>query len=325
MKPHHRVFAAPGKGLWTVHEDEGAHAPMPFVYSISPYREMGAYEALWDREGTTFKRLAERFAEAPGSLPTNFVPLEMAERYAAAVCSHFKKSGITAFGVRVHGDAEYPERLRDADYPVELLYYVGRWELVWKPSVAVVGTRKPSSKGLARTQKLTRALVHDGFTVASGLAAGVDTAAHETAIAEGGDTIAVIGTPLSSTYPKDNGPLQRRIAAHHLLISQVPVRRYGQRDYRWNRLFFPERNATMSALTQATVIVEAGESSGALIQGRQALRQGRKLFVLESCFHQGLDWPAKLETGGAIKVRDYDDIKRELSETGNLDRRVDAP
>ena len=324
MKSHHRVFAAPGTDLWGVHEHEGAHTQVPFVHSISPYREMGAYEALWERAGTTFKRLAEQFAESPGTLPSNFVPPDQAEAYAAAVYTHFQNAGVPRFGVRVHGDGEYPPWLRDAVYPVELLYYVGRWELVWKPSVAVVGTRKPTSEGIARTRKLTRALVDDGFLIASGLAAGVDTAAHETAIEAGGDTIAVIGTPLSSTYPRHNAALQKTIAAHHLLISQVPVRRYEQRDYRWNRFFFPERNATMSALTKATVIVEAGEGSGALIQGRQALRQGRKLFILDSCFRRGLDWPVMLETAGAIKVQDYGDIKRELSQCGDPDRRVDS-
>ena len=289
------------------------------IRTLSPYREMGAYEALWVQPGTTFKRLACRFSESPGSLPSDFVSPETAEQYAAAVRRHFEAAGMIRFGVRVHGDAEYPPQLRDAAYPVELLYFAGRWELAWTPSVAVVGTRKASPEGLARTRKLTRALVADGFTVASGLAAGVDTTAHETAIAAGGETIAVIGTPLSSTYPKTNAALQRKIADNHLLISQVPVRRYEQHDYRWNRAFFPERNATMSALALATVIVEAGESSGALLQGRQALRQGRKLFILDSCFRRGLEWPLKLECQGAIKVKDYGDIKLELPSAGERD------
>jgi DNA processing protein len=85
----------------------------------------------------------------------------------------------------------------------------------------------------------------------------------------------VIGTPLSRVYPKDNAELQRKIAREFLLISQVPVKRYERQDYRRNRLFFPERNITMSALTEATIIVEAGETSGTLIQARAALNQGR--------------------------------------------------
>ena len=284
----------------------------PFAWPISPYLEMGAYEALWDQQGTTFKRLARLFAESPDRLPSDFVSSEDAAEYAAKVSNHFAQCGVQSFGVMINGGANYPPQLRDAAHPVELLYYSGHLELAWERSVAVVGTRKATREGLARARKLSRALVSDGYTVASGLAAGVDTAAHEAGISAGGKTIAVIGTPLSATYPKSNEGLQRRIARDHLLISQVPVQRYRQRDYRWNRAFFPERNATMSALTVATVIVEAGKSSGALRQARQALQQGRLLFVLESCFRRGLEWPTELQAQGAIRVSDYDDIKREL-------------
>ena len=279
------------------------------VRTVSPYLEMGAYEALWDRDGTTFKRLANRFAQTPGQLPSDFVSAQEAAEYAAMAHRRFEEAGVKRFGVRVFGEAEYPERLRDAAHPVELFYFSGRWELAWTTCVAVVGTRKASREGLARTRKLARALVEDGYTVASGLAAGIDTAAHESAIEAGGQTVAVIGTPLSAAYPKENEGLQRRIAEDYLLISQVPVERYEKRDFRWNRAFFPERNATMSALSAATVIVEAGETSGALIQGRQALRQGRKLFILDSCFRRG---PEKLAARGAVKVKGYGDIREGL-------------
>ena len=114
--------------------------------------------------------------------------------------------------------------------------------------------------------------------------------------------------------PKDHEDLQREIATNFLVISQVPLKRYEAQDYRFNRFFFPERNATMSALTEATVIVEAGETSGALVQARAAFDQGRKLFILDSCFHLGLKWPARFEKRGAIRVKDYDDIRQHLSE-----------
>jgi DNA processing protein len=177
----------------------------------------------------------------------------------------------------------------------------------------VVGTRQPTPDGIARTRKLVKALVKDNFTIVSGLAAGVDTVAHETAIEEGGRTIAVIGTPLSHTYPRENAKLQSMIASEFLLISQVPVKRYERQDYRKNRLFFPERNITMSALTEATIIVEAGETSGTLIQARAALHQGRNLFILDNCFKKGLSWPQKFADKGAVRVVDYDDIRKHLS------------
>jgi DNA processing protein len=163
--------------------------------------------------------------------------------------------------------------------------------------------------------QLVKALVKDNFTIVSGLASGIDTVAHETAIEVGGRTIAVIGTPLSHAYPKDNAELQRKIAREFLLISQVPVKRYEGQDYRRNRLFFPERNITMSALTEATIIVEAGETSGTLIQARAALHQGRKLFILDSCFRKRLNWPQKFADKGAVRVVDYDDIRKHLSPT----------
>ena len=283
--------------------------------AISPLMEMGAYEALWDKPGTTFKTLSEKFAARPDAVPSDFVSPTKAHEYANFVQMRFREADVTRFGVRVHGAGEYPQKLRDAAHPIELLYYQGWWDLVESRSVAVVGTREPTKDGIARATRLVRELVKDNFTIVSGLASGIDTIAHETAIEEGGRTIAVIGTPLSHVYPKDNVDLQRKIAREFLLISQVPVKRYERQDYRRNRLFFPERNITMSALTEATIIVEAGETSGTLIQARAALNQGRKLFILDNCFRKGLSWPQKFADKGAIRVVDYNDIRKHLSPT----------
>ena len=282
--------------------------------AVSPFYEMGAYEALWSEPGTTFKALAERFARRPDSVPSDFVPPAKAKGCASFVKRRFAEAGVERFGVRVHGAGEYPAQLRDAAHPVALLYYQGWWDLAASPSVAVIGTRRPSSQGLARARRLVRELVVDGYTVVSGLAAGIDRAVHETAMQEGGRTIAVLGTPLSHFYPKENIALQKRIAAQFLVISQVPLKRYESQGYRRKRRFFPERNATMSALTEATVVVEAGETSGTLIQARAALAQGRKLLLLDSCFRNpGVTWPSRFVERGAVRVRTYDDIQRTLS------------
>jgi DNA processing protein len=238
----------------------------------------------------------------------------IAEDFGKRAVSILNEAGVTRFGVRINGAGEYPKKLRDADHPVELLYYQGWWDLVESPCVAVVGTREPSEEGKRRAVRLTECLVRDGFTVVSGLAKGIDTIAHRTAIESGGRTIAVIGTPLSSSYPKDNRDLQRKIADEFLLISQVPIHRYSTQDWRLNRLFFPERNVTMSALTLGTVIIEAGETSGTLVQARAAMRQGRKLFILDSCFQNPkLTWPSGFEGLGAICVRDYQDVRQRLA------------
>jgi DNA processing protein len=283
--------------------------------AVSPFIELGAYEALWDEQSASFKSIADMFSKRVGALPSEFVERARAASYANDVHALLKDAGINSYGVRVHGAGDYPERLRIADYPVELLYFQGWWDLVNSPRlVAVVGTRKPSAEGLARTRKLVSALLRDDFTIVSGLAAGIDTAAHSTAIEMGGRTVAVLGTPLSKSYPASNAKLQKEIAEHHLLISQVPVKRYrNQKNPTSNNFFFPERNITMSALTDATVIVEAGETSGTLVQARHALKQGRKVFILESNFRNpDLNWPHTFEERGAIRVADYDDIRRHL-------------
>ena len=199
------------------------------------------------------------------------------------------------------------------DHPIELLYFQGWWDLVDSRSVAVVGTRKPSREAITRTRKLVRKLVEDRFTIVSGLANGIDTAAHRTAIELGGSTIGVIGTPLNVRYPKENAALQDQVAKDYLVISQVPVIRYENPNPTVNRIFFPERNITMSALTEATIIVEAGETSGTVVQARHALKQQKKLFILESSFHKAsLTWPHRFEKLGAIRVRDYEDIREHL-------------
>jgi DNA processing protein len=284
------------------------------VPAISPLLEMGAYEALWADQVTSFKTIANKFRTRPNSLPSDFVMPAIAEDFGKRVLNILKQQGVTQFGIRVNGAREYPEKLRDANHPVELLYYQGWWDLAQSPAVALVGTREPSEEGKRRAQKLTRNLVKDGFTVVSGLAKGIDTVAHKTAIESGGRTIAVIGTPISHSYPRENKELQSRIADEFLVVSQVPVYRYSTQDWRLNRLFFPERNVTMSALTLGTVIIEAGETSGTLVQARAAIHQRRKLFILDSCFrNSNLTWPSRFEKLGAIRVRDYEDVKKHLA------------
>jgi len=279
---------------------------------IAPLAELGAYEWLWLQGKASFKTLADRFAAAPDCLPSDFVDSTTALETGKRVVNLYKERGVARFGVRIHRAGEYPAQLRQARHPVELLYYAGTWEIAESPAVAVVGTRRPTSEGIRRARKLAKLLVSHGWTVASGLAAGIDTAAHHGALEAGGQTIAVLGTPLSEHYPPENTELQQRLAREQLVISQVPLLRYlERRDPKANRFFFPERNITMSALTRATIIVEAGNTSGTRTQARAALDQGdgRKLFILDSCFQNPeLTWPREFETRGAIRVSDFAQI-----------------
>jgi DNA processing protein len=163
------------------------------------------------------------------------------------------------------------------------------------PRVAVIGTRKPSDDGISRTKRIVRDLVKKGLVVVSGLAEGVDSIAHWTAIQAGGRTIAVLGTPLDEVYPQKNAGLQQEIIDKHLAISQFPK---GCPIQRKN---FPLRNRTMALIADASIIVEAGESSGTHSQGWETLRLGKPLFIMKSvCDNPALSWPDKMLQYGAI-------------------------
>jgi DNA processing protein len=160
--------------------------------------------------------------------------------------------------------------------------------------VAVIGARRPSPEGLRRARKLAAELAKEGVIVVSGLAEGIDTAAHAGALAAGGRTIAILGTPLDVTYPQKNRALQQRIMAEHLAISPFAP---GTPVLRSN---FPYRNRLMALISDATVIVEANDASGALSQGWEAIRLGRLLFILKSITEApGLAWPEKMLRYGA--------------------------
>jgi DNA processing protein len=279
------------------------------IKAISPMHEMGAYEHLWTRQGMSWKRMADLFREDPEALPSDFVSPAEASTAAKQVLKMLKDREVHQFGVRIHQAGDYPEKLRDAKNPVEMLYYQGTWELSEMRGLCIVGSRGASEDGQKRAARLAKELVKRNFAVVSGLATGIDSAAHNAALEAGGTTIAVIGTPLGEYYPKENRALQQRIAKQHLLVSQVPVLRYSAEHFKNKRTYFPERNATMSALTEGTIIVEAAETSGTLTQARAAMHQGRKLFILDSCFQRtDITWPARFEKQGAIRVRTPEDI-----------------
>ena len=165
------------------------------------------------------------------------------------------------------------------------------------PRVAIVGSRNPSLEGIGDTTVLVRNLVKDNVVIVSGLATGIDTIAHMTAIAEHGQTIAVLGTPLNYCYPNENFELQQTIGKDHLVITQFPE---GSPVQKGN---FPMRNRTMALISHATIIVEAGKTSGTIHQGWEALRLGRPLFIVDKLVaNTALSWPQEMVTYGAIPL-----------------------
>jgi DNA processing protein len=168
------------------------------------------------------------------------------------------------------------------------VYYAGDLNLLLRPTVSVVGTREVSEDGWRRASRLAQELALNDIVVMSGLARGVDTAALTAAIDSGGKTIGVIGTPLDKAYPAENAKLQEEIYSHYLLLSPF---RIGEAVFKGN---FPKRNRVMALLSDATVIVEASDTSGTLHQAAECLRQGRWLFIMKSVVDDpNLTWPGR--------------------------------
>jgi DNA processing protein len=192
------------------------------------------------------------------------------------------------------------------------LFVAGSMKLpVDGPRVSIVGTRKPSQQGIDATSRIAKELVKKGVVVVSGLARGIDTVAHRTAIENGGQTIAVLGTPLTRFYPPENMELQKLIMKKYLAISQFPPSHVTQRKD------FILRNRTMALISDATIIVEAGETSGSLSQGWETLRLGRPLYIWKSTFDEPtLNWPQKMQRYGARRLDGLDDLIEELPPPG---------
>jgi DNA processing protein len=173
-------------------------------------------------------------------------------------------------------DAGYPSNLRMIHQHPPILFMRGATDERDETSVAVVGTRRPTSRGMEQAHQLAAGLAAFGIPVISGLAAGIDTTAHTAALAAGGRTVAVLGTGIDQVYPPQNAALQDEIAAKGLLVSQFLP---GSSP---TKASFPMRNAVMSGYALATVVVEAAYRSGSRMQARLALQHGRHVFLMRS-------------------------------------------
>lgn len=207
------------------------------------------------------------------------------------------------------GDKDYPPLLAETAQAPRFLYIRGRKSLLYeKRTVSLVGSRQASEMAKDNTRRLTVALGKNGITIVSGLAKGIDVTAHEEALKSGFNTIAVIGTNLNQYYPAENKRVQLEIEKKGLVVSQFSP---ASKTQRW---FFPLRNGVMSGLSLATVIMEAGETSGALKQADFALKQGRQILIPETALRiEQITWPAKYVKRGAKVVRTPIDVLIELA------------
>jgi DNA processing protein len=209
-------------------------------------------------------------------------------------------------------DDDYPANLRTIHNRPPLLFVRGKLTPSDDESIAIVGTRKPSAEGLHTAAEMAAGITDAGYTVVSGLAEGIDTAAHQATLDRGGRTIAVIGTGLRRFYPAKNADLQRRLVTESAVISQFWP------DAPPTRRSFPMRNVVMSGFALATVVVEAGDTSGARTQARHALGHGRPVFLFASLLEH--EWARRYaEMPGTHVVETADQVLDRIGQLTSVD------
>lgn len=272
---------------------------------VSPYRELLSLERLYAEKGMTLKKVADHTV-LKGLLPTEALhEIEgmIPDESINARVKRLVDSKLGGFSLVINSTPSWPEKLRDSARPTPILYYRGDLGLIEAKSVSVVGSRKASEEGKARAHRISKELTEAGIVIATGLAKGIDTEAAKTAISSGGHVIGVIGTPIDIAYPKENKQLQEFISEKHLLVSQVPFFQYSQEPFQMHRIHFPERNELMAAISDATVIVEASDTSGTLSQARACLHQRRPLFIMRSLLdNPDITWPKKFLKKDGVHV-----------------------
>ncbi|WP_373072107.1 DNA-processing protein DprA [Sulfurimonas sp.] len=277
------------------------------ISAVSPYEELIAYETLWARQSSTLAKIATFLKNV--SIPSK-ASFDLSDMTKKEEVEGFFSQIPKDFSVITAESAQYPQSLKDPKHQIKLFYYKGDLGLLEaEKRISIVGARKTSEEGRRRAAKIARLLVKQGYVIVSGLAAGIDTSAMEATIDVGGKVIGVIGTPINQYYPKENKSLQDEIANKHLLISHVPIYKYSKEPFNSKKFYFPQRNTVMAAISDATIIVEASDTSGSLTQARACINMGRKLFILDSCFeNSSITWPKKYLEHGAIRVKSIKDI-----------------
>ena len=204
-------------------------------------------------------------------------------------------------------DPSYPPLLREIYDPPVVLFARGRLELLQSIMLGVVGTRRPTPYGVAAAERLAADLAHAGLTIVSGMARGIDTAAHKGALAAGRDTVAVLGCGVDVVYPSENRKLAGELAAKGLIVSEFPM---GATAFPQN---FPIRNRIISGMSIGVLVVEGAQYSGSAITAKLAMDQGREVFAVPGNITSKLSWgPNLLIKQGAKLVQDWNDVVAEL-------------
>ena len=238
----------------------------------------------------------------------------------AATTAWLDGAGDETRDVIVLGDPHYPEMLLQAADPPLLIYVKGRLELLGASAIAIVGSRNPTAQGLENARAFAAHLSQAGFAIVSGLALGVDGAAHEGALEGNGGTIAVVGTGLDQVYPSRHRALAKRIVESGLIVSEFPI---GMPALPQN---FPVRNRIIAGLARGTLVVEAALQSGSLITARMAVESGRDVFAIPGSIHSPLSRGCNLLIKQGAKLVDAAaDILEEYAPVDSPPRTSTAP
>lgn len=282
-----------------------AYIALNMITSLGPVRVRNLVEALGKPEAV-FAASEMDLRQAQG-IGADLAAKIIAQRGEVDPIKEEEKAAKHDARIITFEEDEYPEQLKTIYDPPIALYVRGTLEKKDKHAVAIVGTRQATHYGLSVADKLSYQLGKVGFCVVSGLARGIDTAAHRGALKGGGRTIAVLGSALDTLYPKENAELADAIAKQGAVISEYTMGREA------DRTTFPYRNRVVSGLSVGVILVEAAVGSGAMITAEDAAEQGRIIFAVPG----RIDSPSargchKLIKNGARLIEDIDDVLQEL-------------
>jgi DNA processing protein len=276
--------------------------------TLTPGLGAATLRGLLKQFGLPSEILARRRAELASLVPAGALEGLDSAMVHDAVSTALKWAERPGHSIVTLADGSYPRALLEITDPPPLLYAVGRVELLQRPCLAIVGSRNASAQGERNAESFAQALSNAGLAIVSGLAAGVDAAAHRGGLAGSGSTIAVLGTGVDVVYPRRNAELAQMIATRGLLISEFAL---GSGPLAHN---FPRRNRLISGLASGCLVVEAALASGSLITARAAADQGREVFAIPGSIHSPLSKGCHaLIKSGAKLVESAGDVLNELS------------
>lgn len=276
--------------------------------ALTPGLGPATFQRLLRQFGLPQAILQKKRAELAGFTTPAVVAALDSELVAQAVGRSLSWAQQPGHWIVTLADESYPRPLLEISDPPALLYAHGRIELLARSALAIVGSRNATQQGEANAEALARALSGAGLTIISGLALGIDAAAHRGGLGGAGSTIAVLGTGIDVVYPSRNAALAAEIAERGLLLSEFAL---GTSPTAQN---FPRRNRLISGLSRGCLVVEAALASGSLITARAAAEQGREVFAIPGSIHSPLSKGCHaLIKSGAKLVESAEDVLSELS------------